>query len=240
MAPPKGRVLIKYTSCLPACAAGPECKRPGTVAQSTHRCPDCDRHIHGTCGVPNPDRGSDRPGDSFTWSQLCIRCAAKRGLTSSSSSVAKRARKPNNYQSQEGTTTADDEAPPAEQVTPSPNVKTSVAASKKQRLEGPASSTVRRARVKQVSPEDERNVEALAQRGVERRAAIPDAASFRFKAGCATRMGPIGRGAVNRNVPTGLLVVGSVTGMVLKGRRTNAADTALLLCSFSQVILLPE
>ena len=184
MAPPKGRVLIKYTSCLPACAAGPECKRPGTVAQSTHRCPDCDRHIHGTCGVPNPDRGSDRPGDSFTWSQLCIRCAAKRGLTSSSSSsVAKRARKPNNYLSKGGTTTADDEAPPAEQVTPSPNVKTSAVASKKQRLEGPASSAVRRARLKQVSPEDERNVVSLGTKGGRKTCSHPGCGKFSVQSG---------------------------------------------------------
>ena len=65
---------------LPLCAAGSHCQRFGLVAQSNHRCPDCDRNIHGICGVPNPDRVGDRPGNSFTWSQLCLRCARKRGL----------------------------------------------------------------------------------------------------------------------------------------------------------------
>jgi len=65
---------------LPLCAAGSHCQRYGLVAQSNHRCPDCDRNIHGICGVPNPDRDGDRPGNSFTWSQLCLRCARKRGL----------------------------------------------------------------------------------------------------------------------------------------------------------------
>jgi len=138
MSPPKGRVLIKYTACLPACAAGPDCQCPGTVAQSTHLCPGCERHIHGICGIPNPDRDCDRPGDDFKWSQMCFRCADKRGLIQS---IAKRRGRQmlGTYIKQEGGGGVLAETAPKE-VSPSPTQKSSSVSSplKKRVVGGPA------------------------------------------------------------------------------------------------------
>lgn len=185
MPPPKGRVLIKYTACLPACAAGPECKRPGTVAQSTHLCPGCDRHIHGICGVPNPDRDCDRPGDEFKWSQLCFRCAAKKGLLPA---AKRRGRQMlGTYLKQEERESLP-EAPPVE-VSPSPTLKSSAKPIplKKRPLVGPAAS-VRVSRHKQEpkTPEDmiaEQNVASIGMKGGRKTCSYPGCGKFSVQSG---------------------------------------------------------